>query len=154
MAEINHRYLAPCTWWRETFLHSHPWKILNFFSPGMTFEDFYPGYLPFKIHNKGLSDQGDILTYYPSTGINHKPRPEIQYILLKGCKIFRIHYSEVCKSHRHKLGNLPDILACHWIFAGHLAGAETEQGCFWGRKNSGSPDTQTYLLYPVGFCGF
>lgn len=125
----------------ETSLHFTPITNPNFFSSVMIFEDFYPEYMPFKIRNKGLWDQCDTLTYYPSNGINHNPGLEIQYILSKECKIFRIHYSEVCKSHRHKLGDLLDILACHWIFAGHLAGAETAQGCFWGRKNGGSPNT-------------
>lgn len=50
------------------------------------------------------------LTYYPDIGINHSPGPEIQCILPKGCKVFRMHYSEICKSHGHQLGNLLDML--------------------------------------------
>lgn len=33
----------------------------------------------------------------------HSPGPEIQYILLKGCKTFSTCYEEVCQSGRHKL---------------------------------------------------
>lgn len=63
----------------------------------------------------------DSLIYYSSVGINHSPGPKFNISCRKACKIFRIHYSEVCKSHRHKLGNTLDILACHWVVAGHLA---------------------------------
>lgn len=150
-AETNTIHSALPTWWMETSLRFTPITNPKFFFLGMTFEDFHPGYMPFQNHNKGLSDQCDSLMYYPSIGINHNPGLEIQYILSKGCKIFRIHYSEVCKSHRHKLGDLLDILAGHWIFAGHLAGAENEQGRFWGRENGGSPNTCIYFFYPEGF---
>lgn len=85
------------------------------------------------------------LTYYPRVGINHSPGPEIQYILSKGCKNFRMHYSEVCKSQAHKLENLFDILLIteSWLACRHSRAASYAESM--AAPWTGSPISSTPL---------